>query len=101
WTEAQYESRPAAAVLGEVDGMMLVLAMWAADRYRRSAEPSKDPSGSMLAMLLGPFSSGDQVMAAYELVTDSRGVSFGQDWGFWFYDTEQGGVQNVGGEGPI
>ncbi len=101
WIEAQYDSESAAAVLGEVDGMMLVLAMWAADRYRLSGDPSTDPSGSMLGLLLNSFNSGGQVMAAYELVTDSRERSFGEDWGFWFYDSERGGIQNVGGEGPI
>ena len=96
--------RPAPAtgdLLSEIDGMILVLAMWAAYVLAQSEDPTSTPSAFALSLLLGNLNDAKRLLDAYEVVNADRGESFNDDWSWWFYDEERGGVQNLNGDPHI
>lgn len=86
---------PIERLLGEVDGMVLALVMWASFRHRRDdaahTAASADTLGALRVYALTP----GRALNAYAALEAGRGYSFGDELDFWFYDDERGGTQTL------
>jgi len=97
WVEAPNPSDALREIQAAIDGALLVLTMWAAHLHADAEQPKESPFAAAVVALLLRLDDGDRVLKAYELVTDDRERSLGEDWSYWFYDDTAGGVQQLSG----
>jgi hypothetical protein len=101
WAPTGRAEAPTRDLLREIDGMILVVAMWAACLLAQSEDPENAPSALALSLLLANLRDAKRLLDAYEVVNADRGESFDDDWSWWFYDEERGGVQSLNGQPQI
>jgi len=101
WEPSYDDDAPVRELLRDIDGMLLVIAMWTASLLAKEAEPSTAAHAQSLRLLLARLTDVGEVLAAYDHVAADRDKSFGDDWSFWFYDDKRGSVHSLDADPEI